>query len=72
MLRAVVEVCKLEVREVIRRFLLHPLSESNRPRCLPRVQPEQLDEVRALMLANNEKVMAEMARHASETSGRQG
>jgi hypothetical protein len=31
---------------------------------LPRLQPEQLDEVRAVMLANNGTVMAEMARRA--------
>jgi hypothetical protein len=65
-----VEVYKRETREAIRRFLLHQLAF---PNCiaalntaladvLPRLKPEQLDELRALMLANNEKVMAEMAR----------
>ena len=66
------EAYKMETQEVIRRFLLRQLSF---PKCiaaldaalaalLPRLQPQQLDEVRAVMLANNEKVMAEMARRA--------
>ncbi len=66
------EVYKRETREVIGRFLLRQLSF---PNCiaaldaalaglLPRLQPEQLDEVRAVMLVNNETVMAEMARRA--------
>jgi hypothetical protein len=64
------EVYKRETQEVIRRFLQRQLSF---PKCiaaldaalaglLPRLRSEQLDEVRAVMLANNEKVMAEMAR----------
>lgn len=71
------EVYKRETREVIGRFLLRQLSF---PNCiagldaalaglLPRLQPEQLDEVRAVMLVNNETVMAEMARRAQ---GREG
>lgn len=71
-LQASMETYKTETREVIRRFLLRQLSF---PRCiasldhalaglLPRLRPEQLDEVRAVMLANNETVMAEMARRA--------
>jgi hypothetical protein len=66
------EVYKRETREVIRRFLLRQISF---PNCiaaldaalaglLPRLQPEQLDEVRAVMLSNNETVMAEMARRS--------
>jgi len=62
------EVYKAETREVIRRFLLRQLSF---PNCiaaldaalagvLPELQPEQLDEVRAVMLANNATVMEEM------------
>ena len=64
------EVYKRETREVIRRFRHHQLSF---PKCiagldaalagvLPRLKPEQLDELRTVMLANNEKVMEEMAR----------
>ncbi len=67
------EVYKRETREVVRRFLLRQLSFLN---CiaaldaalaglLPRLKPEQLGEVRAMMLSNNEKVMEEMARRAS-------
>ena len=66
------EVYKRETREVIGRFLLRQLSF---PNCiaaldaalaglLPRLEPEQLDEVRAVMLVNNETVMTEMARRA--------
>jgi len=66
------EVYKRETREVIKRFLLRQLSfpkciaalDAALARLLPRLQPEQLDEVRAVMLANNEKVMAEMARRS--------
>jgi hypothetical protein len=58
---------------IIRRFLLRQLSF---PNCiaaldaalagvLPRLKPEQLDEVRAVMLANNGRVMDEMARRSS-------
>jgi hypothetical protein len=64
-----VEVYKSETREVIRRFCLRQLSF---PNCiaaldaalagvLPRLQPEQLGEVRGVMLANNDLVMKEMA-----------
>jgi len=58
---------------VIRRFLIHQLSF---PNCiagldaalagvLPRLKPEQLDRVRAEMLANNATVMEEMARRTA-------
>lgn len=59
-----------ETREVVRRFLYRQLSF---PNCiaaldaalaglLPRMHPEQLDDVRAVMLSNNETVMREMER----------
>jgi hypothetical protein len=65
-----VEVYKQETREIIRRFLLHQLNFPNTIAALdaalagvlPRLKPGQLDEVRTVMLTNNEKVMAEMAR----------
>ena len=71
-LQGAVEVYKRETHEVIRRFLLRQLSFRNTIAALdaalagvlPRLKPEQLDEVRAAMLANNEKVMEEMARRA--------
>ena len=64
------EVYKRETREVIRRFRHHQLSF---PKCiagldaalagvLPRLKPEHLDELRDLMLMNNEVVMEEMGR----------
>jgi hypothetical protein len=67
-----VEVYKTETREVVRRFLAQQLSF---PNCvaaldaalaglLPRLKPEELDEARAVMLANNDRVMEEMARRA--------
>jgi len=64
------EVYKKETREIIRRFLNHQLSF---PECvaaldaafvgLPKgLTDEQLAELRALMLANNDEVMKEMER----------
>jgi hypothetical protein len=69
-----VEVYKRESRDVIRRFLLRQLSF---PNCiaaldaalagvLSRLKPEQLDEVRAVVLANNATVMEDMARRSPE------
>jgi len=63
------KVYERETRGVIRRFLRRQIAF---PNCiaaldaalaglLPRLKPEQLDQVRALMLANNETVMTEMA-----------
>lgn len=68
------EVYKSETRDLVRRFLHYELSF---PRCvsrldaalarlIPRLKPEQLDELRAAMLANHERVMAEMARRSEQ------
>ncbi len=68
------EIYKRETREVIRRFLAHRLSF---PQCIaaldaklagfiPRMTGDQLPELRALMLSNNEIVMAEMLRRGSD------
>ena len=65
---------KRETREVVRRFLLRQMTF---PRCIaaldaalaaliPHMRSADLPELRALMLANNEKVMAEMERRATE------
>ena len=67
-----VEVYRRETREVIRRFLIHQLSFPNGIAALaaalagilPKLKPDQLDQVRAVMLANNETVMEEMAKRA--------
>jgi hypothetical protein len=64
------EVYKRETQEVIRRFLAHRLSF---PECIaaldaalaglvPRLTGEELAELRAVMLSNNEIVMKEMER----------
>ena len=59
-----------ETRGIINRFLLHQLSFPNcianldaaHTRLLARLTPEDKEELRVLMLANNERVMAEMTR----------
>ena len=62
------EVYERETREIIKRFLAHRLSF---PECIapldaaladliPRLDIEDLEELRALMLFNNETVMEEM------------
>ena len=67
------EVYKRETEEIIRRFLKRQLSF---PDCVAALdaalagllplEPSQYDEVRAVMLANNDIVMDEMARRTSE------
>lgn len=68
--KGIVEVYKSETREVLRRFLARRL---NFPECiaaldaaladvLPRLKPEQINEIRAVALANNQRVMEEMQR----------
>jgi hypothetical protein len=63
-----VEVYKRETWDIVNRFIIHQLSF---PNCiaaldaalagvLPRVQPDQLAELRTVMLANNDRVMKEM------------
>ncbi len=62
------KVYKRETREIIRRFLIHQISftscisrlDAALVRFIPRMHPEDLDELRAAMLANNERVMEEM------------
>lgn len=67
------EVYKRETQEVIKRFLDHRLSF---PDCIaalgaaladviPRLTAEQMTPLRALMLANNDKVMKEMERRSA-------
>jgi hypothetical protein len=69
-----VEVYKKKTQDIVRRFLLKQLTF---PECvsaldgalaalIPTLQPEQFDEVRAVMLANNDIVMDEMARRAAK------
>ncbi len=64
------QVYKSETQEVLNRFMHHRLKF---PDCIaamdaalagliPKLNPEQLPELRAIMLANNERVMKEMER----------
>ena len=68
------DVYKRETREIMRRFLLRQMSF---PRCvaamdaalatlIPSLRSKDLPELRAFMLANNAKIMAEMERRAAE------
>jgi hypothetical protein len=72
-----VEVYERETKDVIRRFLGHKLTF---PACIaaldaalagliPHMQPTQLYELRDLMLANNNRVMEEMAHRAASQTG---
>ena len=64
------EVYERETKDVIRRFLGHKLTfsaciaalDASLSRLIPEMQRAQLYELRDIMLANNEKVMNEMAR----------
>lgn len=66
---------KQETRDLIGRFLLHHLSfakciaalDSALSGLLPRLRVGELNELRAVMLANNETVMDEMIRRASKS-----
>jgi hypothetical protein len=68
------EVYRRENREVVRRFLDNQLTfesciyslDAALARFIPRMEPEQLRELRIEMLANNEVVMNEMARRGRE------
>jgi len=67
------EAYKRETRRVIYRFIRRQLSFTNciaaldaaLARVIPRLRPDDLDALRAVMLANNEKVMKEMERRAA-------
>jgi len=76
--RAAVEVYKTKTDDIVRRFLLR---QFRFPDCvaaldaalsglLPTLTPEDFDKVRAMMLANNDTVMDEMARRAAIDSKR--
>jgi hypothetical protein len=72
------ELYKQETRKLINRFLLRQLSfpecisalDSALAELIPRLRPEDLPALREVMLANNERVMKEMARRGQprETS----
>jgi hypothetical protein len=62
------EVYKRETRDIVNRFIIHQLSfatcisrlDTALVHFIPRLQPEQLDELRGVMLANYARVMKEM------------
>jgi hypothetical protein len=63
------EVYKRETRDLVDRFIIRRLSfatcisrlDAALVHFIPRLQPEQLGELRTVMLANNARVMKEMA-----------
>jgi len=65
-----VEVYKSETKEVLHRFLGRRLKfpeciaalDAARAGLIPKLTPEQLPELRSVMLANNERVMKEMTK----------
>jgi len=69
----VVKLYKSETKRVVNRFLLRQLSfpkciaalDAALARLVPRLRPEDLEDLRSLMLANNERVMKEMERRAA-------
>jgi hypothetical protein len=71
-----VKLYKTETRTVVTRFWYRQLSFPNcvshldaaLTRFISRMQPEDLAELRAVMLANNERVMEEMARRGKNSS----
>ena len=68
------EVYERETKKVIRRFLARHLSfakcisglDAALARAIPHLLPIQLDELRDVMLANNNLVMEEMARRSQK------
>src|SRR5205085_578561 len=68
----VLEVYKRETQEIVGRFLSHQLNfhecivslHSALARLLPTLEREHFDEVRVVMLANNDTVMDEIARRS--------
>jgi len=71
------EVYKRETQEIVGRFLSQELSfpdcvvalHSALARLLPTLEREQFDEVRVVMLANNDTVMDEKARRSAKHKG---
>ena len=67
------EVYKSETHEVLRRFLHHSFTfpecisalDSALSDLIPHLKPSQLPELRAVMLANNDRVMKEMEKRES-------
>jgi hypothetical protein len=71
----VMQTFRRETRIIVNRFLLHQLSfphcidavAAAHLRLIPRLTPGDIEELRVLMLANNERIMVEMARRSLGT-----
>jgi len=69
-----VEVYKSETHEVLKRFLRHNFTfpecisaqDSAFAALIPNLKPSQLPELRAVMLANNDRVMKEMEKRENQ------
>jgi hypothetical protein len=69
-----VEVYKSETHEVLKRFLHHSFTfpecisalDSALDALIPKLRPSQLPELRAVMLANNDRVMKEMEKRENQ------
>ena len=70
-----IQTFRRETRGIVNRFLLHQLSFPNcveslaaaHARLLPRLAQGDIEELRAVMLANNDQVIAEMTRRSLGT-----
>jgi hypothetical protein len=68
-----VKAYKRETRSLVARFKLHRMSfpkcisalDAALARFIPRMKPDDIDELRAVMLANNEAVMKEVGERGS-------
>lgn len=68
------EAYKQETKSVVARFILNQVTferciyslDAALTRFIPRMKPEQLDELRTIMLSNNERVMKEIDRRGHE------
>jgi hypothetical protein len=74
-----VEVYKSETHEVLKRFLHHSFTfpecisalESALAALIPDLKPSQVPELRAVMLANNDRVMKEMEKRERQRKANQ-
>ncbi len=75
-LREAVEVYRRETKSLVERFIKNQLTfdaciyslDAALVRLIPRMKSKQLNELRTVMLANNERVMEEMARRGQKTN----
>ena len=75
----IVEVYKSETHEVLKRFLHHSFTfpecisalDSALAALIPNLKPSQVPELRAVMLANNDRVMKEMEKRERQRKANQ-